>query len=144
MSEEEATQWGRITRDRVLFLSFVGSVASIAALVITLLDKFSLNQTLDPQLAAWRAIGFAVCLLLIGATVAVWYVWAIPAFNNEKLTPAWRIIVGTWRTVVCLFFIGAWWDGLNAALYWRVWMFQFFHEFGLLTKQLILLIFTGQ
>jgi hypothetical protein len=40
--------WDEITGNRVIFLSTVGSVASIAALIITLMDKIVLEKGLDP------------------------------------------------------------------------------------------------
>lgn len=141
MSDMGGTRWGEITRDKILLLSFLGSLASLLALAITLADKVALTQNLAPQLAAWRAIGFLVFLVLSAATCAFWYVWAIPAFANQARTPPSRIVGGTWRTVVCLLVLGVFWDGLYAALYWQVWLLQFLYNFGALFKQLYSQIF---
>lgn len=71
---EGKTQWDEVTKDKVLLLSVIGSVASIAALAIALLDKIAANQNLEPQLASWRAVLFLICLMCIGST----FVFTVP------------------------------------------------------------------
>ena len=46
--------WDEITENGIGLLSVVGSVASICALAITLLDKIAFEKELSPQVAAWR------------------------------------------------------------------------------------------
>jgi hypothetical protein len=122
----EKPKWGEITKDKVLLLSLVGSLASVAALAITLLDKVALNQQLMPQLAAWRVIFLLVSFLCIGSTLVFTYLWALPAFNNHNLSPPRRIFEGTWRCVVGLIVVGVFLDGLYGAMYWTPWMYTFF------------------
>ena len=54
---------GRGYKNKVLLLSVTGSVASIAALAIALLDKIAANRNTKPQLASWRAVLFLICLM---------------------------------------------------------------------------------
>ena len=119
-----ASLWDEITENRVILVSTVGSVASIAALIITLMDKVVLERGLDPQVAAWRFILILACLLCIGSTVFSVYHWTARVLRDQSRSVHERVFWSTLRILVGFLFVGIFWDGLFAALYWRPWMYS--------------------
>jgi hypothetical protein len=123
ITQRAGSLWEEITQNRVIFLSVLGSVSSVAALIITLLDKIALDKNLSPQLAAWRFILMLICLLCIGSTVIFSYHWAVTALYVHNWPIHKRIFWATIRVVVGFFGIGIFLDGLYAALYWNLWLY---------------------
>jgi hypothetical protein len=134
LPKKTGTFWDEVTENRITFLSVLGSVASIAAIIITLLDKAALDQNLPPQLAAWRFILISICLLCIGATAIFVYHWATAILANASLSFQWRIVRVTIGIVAALIVIGIFLDGLYAALYWRIWLLPVIREIVQLVK----------
>ena len=115
--------WDEITENRIVLLSVVGSVASICARAITLLDKIAFEKELSPQVAAWRFILMLTCIFCIAATALFSYHWAALVFYDENLPYHKRIVLAALRVVLGLFLIGVFLDGFYAALYWNIWLY---------------------
>jgi len=129
--------WDEITENRIVLLSVVGSLASICALAITLLDKVAFETQLSPQVAAWRLILMLTCIFCIGATSLFSYHWAVLALNDESAPYHRRIMVAALRVVLCLFLIGVFLDGFYAALYWNIRLYGIVKNMIGLIKQLL-------
>ena len=111
------------TQNKVILLSTLGSAASIAALIITLMDRIAFERQLPPELAAWRFILMLICLVCIAASALVSYHWTLSTYNDETRPFHTRILWITIQLVVGLFLIGIFLDGFYAALYWQVWLY---------------------
>jgi NhaP-type Na+/H+ and K+/H+ antiporter len=135
---KKSSLWDEITENKIVFLSVLGSVASIAALIITMMDKIALDRNLPPQLAAWRFILISICILCIGATVIVSYHWATVILGNTSVSLHWRIVRATIGIVAALIVIGIFLDGLYAALYWEIWLLPMIRELVRLVKDIFL------
>jgi hypothetical protein len=135
LPRKPSTLWDEITENKITFFSVLGSVASIAALIITLLDKIALGENLPPQLAAWRFILLLICLLCIASAAIVSYHWAATMFSDTRLSFHTRLLWATVRAVVGILIIGIFLDGLYAALYWKVWLIPMIRELIALTQR---------
>jgi hypothetical protein len=103
-------------------LSACGSVASLVALVIVLVDKASTAASIDPQMLIWR-VGLAfMALMAAGATIVITYDYVretisrdLPNLRTKTVRCALAIIAGSLVTTIFV-------DGLFAAMYWHLWL----------------------
>lgn len=109
------------------FLSASGSVASLAALVVVLIDKGSASAEIDAQQFVWRMALALMSLAAIGATIVITYDHVRSVFS----TNIFRMRAKTIRAFVAisLGILGSavFLDALFAALYWRWWLGEIFN-----------------
>ena len=115
-----------IKSNKLSALSTFGSVASIVALAIVLLDSMS-SEHIAPGLMGWRIIFFLLSLFTITGASLFTYHWAKESYSNVAKTEHEKIYSVTWRGVVGLLFVGVAVDGLFAAIYWQPWMIGFMY-----------------
>ena len=104
-------------------LSACGSVASLVALVIVLMDKASTAASIDPQMLVWR-VGLAfMALMAAGATIVITYDYVRDTISRDLLNLraktarcAFAVIAGALVTTIFI-------DGLFAAMYWHLWLY---------------------
>ena len=126
-----------IKSNRLSALSVFGSVASIVALAMVLLDAMASGQ-IAPALIGWRIIFFIISLFTITAASLFTYYWTKVAYANVGQSKHGKIYAATWRGVVGFLCIGVAFDALFAAIYWQPWMLSFIDLLvilGLLTAE---------
>lgn len=104
--------------DKLAILSACGSVASLTALVVVLIDRGSD----DPQLAVWSITLALVCLLIVGA-IAVFefdYLRAIYVDSSRSLRS--KAVKTVISLIPALMLAAIFLDGLFAAIRWTWWM----------------------
>src|SRR5215212_6818425 len=109
------------------FLSASGSVASLAALVMVLIDKASTSAEIDPQQFVWRMALALMSLAAIGSTIVITYDLVKSVFSNDGLTMRAKTIRAFIAMSLGVFGTAIFLDGLFAAFYWRWWLGGIFH-----------------
>jgi hypothetical protein len=114
--------WTELKSNRVQALSAIGSVASIVALGIVLLDKIAANEELPSQMASWRVVFFLVSFLGLVTAVLAFSNLAYRAYSNI-LDPFYKRVfhIGVFG-MFGLLIAGICLDGLFAALNWEPWL----------------------
>ncbi len=106
-------------RNRVEFLSIVGSLASLAALGVVLVDKVAAVR--DPLLVALQAAHSVLCMIGIGATCLI----ALDYVRRTAVDPSISLAAKTLRVSaifsLAVLFLWIFLSGLIAAIYWRWW-----------------------
>ena len=103
-------------------LVILGSISSIAALAVVILDKVAAVGGISPQLAGWRFVFFVFSILGIAGTALFTYHWARLAYTNTERALHINIIYATLRTLIGTLVVGVFIDAFFAAVYWTVWM----------------------
>ena len=111
---------------RLAFLAAIGSVASISALIIVLLDKVADSAGIDPQLTGWRFIFILISLLGLSSTVIYTYMWVKTAYLEAGLPDHVKFGKIVFRGTIGLLILGVFLDALFAALYWNAWFWGLF------------------
>jgi uncharacterized membrane protein YidH (DUF202 family) len=111
-----------LLKDKLALLSAIGSIASIFALGIVLVDKAVSATSLDPQSAAWRFIFFFIALFGVAGSALFTYLWTKAAIKKPDYNPHQRVFAATLRTALGLILMGVCMDGIFAALYWKPWL----------------------
>jgi len=112
----------RLREDKIALVSTIGSIASIVALALVLLEKATVGGPSDPQLAAWRIVLFVVALIA-GAGAFLFTCFWVKAATAPLDPTVHRVIASmTVRLVLGLLLVGVCIDGVYAAIYWRGWM----------------------
>jgi hypothetical protein len=105
-------------KNQLSILSAIGSVASLSALVIVLIDK----GTKEPQVAIWRMALALIGLLVCGATGVIVYDYlfnkVFPGKDNLRIKALKALIV----LIPAILVIAICLDGIFAAINWRWWL----------------------
>ncbi|MCB1517998.1 MAG: hypothetical protein KDJ19_10350 [Hyphomicrobiaceae bacterium] len=105
----------------VEWLSVLGSVSSISALVAVAIGWAGNSQELPPSLTAWRfVLGFAA-IVCISATLIISIISAIKTINNEGSIEKKTIVISA-KILIGLLLLGIFLDGLFSAIYWVYWL----------------------
>jgi hypothetical protein len=99
-----------------------GSVSSIAAVAVVILDKVATVQDIPPQYAGWRIVFFFVSIFGIGGISLFTYHWAKNAYTSGIKPVHTNMLLGTFRLLIGTFFVGVFIDAFFAAVYWTQWM----------------------
>jgi hypothetical protein len=118
------TFWDQVRKDKIGALSAVGSLASIVALAIVVLEKTSSTLNLSPSQTAWRLIFIVLSFFGIVASCIFTYQWSSVAFKNDQYPPHIRTVVGSLRVIGGAFLIGISTDGLYSAIKWSPWLYS--------------------
>jgi hypothetical protein len=116
------TFWNQVRKDKIGALSVFGSVASIVALAIVVLENISSNLNLSPSQTAWRLIFMGMSFFGIVASGIFTYQWSSVAFKNEQHSPHIRTLIGSLRVIVGALLIGISVDGIYSAVKWTPWL----------------------
>jgi hypothetical protein len=102
------------------FFSVVGHIASLAALIIVILDKISLAEAISPQQLALRFVCLLAALTGIGTVMALMASWLKVTYSSSLGTPLkWLAYYGEILAGLIIFYIGS--TAFFAAWYWNCW-----------------------
>jgi hypothetical protein len=101
---------------------FAGSAASLAALVIVLVDKASASGLIDPQVQAWRFVFAAMAIVATGAAWALTYDYIQIVVTSAKYTQRGRIFFTSCGALAGLLVSAGFLDGFFASIYWHRWL----------------------
>jgi len=114
----------KLKKDKLSLLSACGSIASIIALTIVLLDKTMINSKLGPQTESWRFILFVIALVGTAGAIIFTYHWVRQTFEDPNKSKHTKIFYAILRIIIGLIILGICIDGIFAALYWRLWLYD--------------------
>ena len=119
MPDSVSDQFGR---NKLSLLSACGSLASLTALAIVLLDRVASRERVDPQMAAWRLIFLIMSLFAIAGFGLFTFYWAKSAVQSVSRSGHAKALLVTLQVLIGLVVIGICIDALFATLYWRPWL----------------------
>jgi hypothetical protein len=112
---------GSETPKWLALLSVAGSVASIIALLIVLIQQAAPEPGAPTQLVVWRLIFAAIALVATGATVVFTYIYCRNV-HLSQLSPGKKLVRISLGIMIGLLISGICLDGFFAALYWTWWL----------------------
>lgn len=101
-------------------LSAIGSTASLAALVIVLVDKIATNAEIEPQMLVWRIAFSFVSLIFAGSIVLITYHQTTIAWKRYDESLPSRVLKSSGFLVLGFISLAASLDAVFAELYWEV------------------------
>ena len=102
------------------YFSLGGSVASIIALLIVLIEKSSDN----PQLVIWKIILGLICILFMGGVCVYIYDLLKAVWINSNFTLKKKAALTTLDVSIGLILIAIALDAVLAIVEWRVWLYD--------------------
>ena len=101
--------------DKLSILSACGSVASLAALVIVLIE----GSSEDPQMVVWRMTFSLLCLLVIGEIIVFELDYLRTVSSNHQTSIRSKTIKTVASLIPTFVFLAVFVDGLLASIQWR-------------------------
>lgn len=104
-------------------LVILGSVSSIAAFALVILDKIASVDDLPGQLVGWRFVFIIFSILGIGGFTVFTYHWVLVAYRNSARPHHSNVMSATVRALIGILIVGIFIDAFFAAVYWSPWMY---------------------
>jgi hypothetical protein len=114
--------WSWAKEKKLEFASLLGSVASVVALAIVLLDKIPDTNDFRSDLLAWRLALFCIAVAGAAASVVFTWFWVADAFRSRRAFQT-QILISFIRFSIGILLLAVALDGLFAVIHWRVWLF---------------------
>lgn len=109
----------QVRKDKWAFFSAVGSAASLAALVIVLIDKVEKDK---PQMVVWQMTFAFICLLVSGVVCVLTYDYIKNVVSEKSCTLRIKTLKILIVLLFALFLFAIFLDGIFAAIYNYWWL----------------------